>query len=85
MVHSNHESYVGGLAACYLGSSAPAATARFHLLSFKSRKKKKKHTSSGDEFHCRYKFRVYCHSDLCAQCETDYCILDCKEIFLWNV
>lgn len=35
MVHSNHESHVGGLAMWYLGSSA----ARFHLLSFKRKKR----------------------------------------------
>lgn len=40
MVHSNHESYVRGLAVCYLGFSAPAAIARFHLLSIKGEKKR---------------------------------------------
>lgn len=56
MVHSNHESYVRGLAVCYLGFSAPAAIARFHLLSFKSEKKS---TLSGDKLHCCYKFGAY--------------------------
>lgn len=60
-MHSNHESYVRGLAAWYWGFSAPAATARFCVLSFKSEKKS---TLSGDKFHCHYKFGVYCHSYL---------------------
>lgn len=38
VVHSNHDSDVGGLAPCYLGSSAPAATARFRFFSFRGEK-----------------------------------------------